>query len=263
MILAFDIGNTNIVLGGFEPGREGVRFITRMSTSLDKTETEYAVLIRNILELYGVCPDDIDGSIVSSVVPPLINIIRRVMILLTGKAPLVVGPGIKTGLNIACGDPSELGSDLVVAAVAALVKYPAPLIILDMGTATTISVIDGKGDFRGVIICPGVMVSFDALTARTAQLPRISFDEPQHVIGTNSPDSMQSGLIYGNAAMLDGLIERVENELGERTTVIATGGLSSKIVKHCKRNIVCDDNLLLDGLRIIYDKNKKGGHNND
>ena len=260
MILAIDIGNTNIVLGGFD-GNGEISFLTRISTSLDKTEAEYAVLIKNILELNGIGLADIDGSIVSSVVPPLINIISRVMIQLAGKAPLVVGPGIKTGLNIGVGDPAELGSDLVVGAVAAMAKYPCPLIILDLGTATTISVIDAAGVFRGVIIYPGVMVSFDALTARTAQLPRISFDEPRSVIGTNSVDSMQSGLIYGNASMLDGLIERAEQELGCHATVVATGGLASKIVKHCKREIICDDNLLLDGLRIIYEKNKQGGLN--
>lgn len=259
MILAFDIGNTNIVLGGFDGNSDGISFFTRISTSLDKTEAEYAVLIRNILELNGISITDIEGSIVSSVVPPLINIISRAMIILSGKAPLIVGPGIKTGLNILVDDPSRLGSDLVVGAVAALDKYPRPLILLDMGTATTFSVIDREGAFRGGIIYPGVMVSFDALTERTAQLPRISFDEPDRVIGTNSIDSMQSGLIYGNAAMVDGMIERIEGELGERATVIATGGLSPKIVKHCKRDIICDENLLLDGLRIIYEKNKKGG----
>lgn len=256
MVLAFDIGNTNIVMGGFEGER--VTFLTRFSTSLDKTEAEYVVLVKNLLEVYGVDRRDIEGSIISSVVPPLVNIIKHVMVLLTGKTPLVVGPGVKTGLNISVGDPSELGSDLVVAAVAALQKYPKPLIILDMGTATTFSVLDKKGAFLGVIIYPGVMVSFDALTERTAQLPRISFEEPSRIIGTNSPDSMQSGLIYGNAAMVDGLIERIEGELGEPATVVATGGLSGSIIPHCKKQIICDDDLLLDGLRIIYEKNRRG-----
>ena len=255
MILAFDIGNTNIVVGGFE-GEETV-FLTRISTTLGRTEAEYAVLIKNILELYRVERGSIEGSIISSVVPPLNNILIQVMELITGKSPMVVGPGIKTGLNIASGDPKELGADLVVAAVAALQKYPAPQIILDLGTATTLSAIDRDKVFRGVIICPGVKVSFDALTSRTAQLPRISYDEPRQVIGTTSVDSMQSGLIYGNAAMLDGLIERMEDELGDTCTVIATGGLGSKIIPHCKREIILDENLLLDGLRILYEKNQK------
>jgi type III pantothenate kinase len=176
MILAFDIGNTNIDLGGFEGDKTVFR--SRLSTSLEKTEVEYAVLIRNTLELYEFKSEQIEGSIVASVVPPLVNTIRNAMLLLTGKKPLIVGPGTKTGLNIAVGDPSELGADIVVAAVAALRKYSKPIVILDMGTATTLSVLDEKGSFRGVVIYPGVMVSFDALTAKTAQLPRFSFDEP-------------------------------------------------------------------------------------
>ncbi len=257
MILAFDIGNTNIVIGGFQG--EKTAFLTRVSTDLARTEMEYAVLLKNLLELYHVDLASIEGSIVSSVVPPLNNIFIRVLTLLSGKSPLVVGPGIKTGLNIASGDPRELGADLVVAAVAALQKYPKPQIILDLGTATTFSVLDRNGVFRGVVIYPGVKVSFDALTSRTAQLPSISFDEPRQVIGTTSVDSMQSGLIYGNAAMLDGLIERIEGELGEPCTVIATGGLSSKIIPHCRREILLDEDLLLDGLRILYEKNQKPG----
>lgn len=255
MILAFDIGNTNIVIGGIEG--EKISFLTRISTHLSKTEAEYAVLIKNLLELYHVNPSAIEGSIVSSVVPPLNNIIIHVLELITGSAPLVVGPGIRTGLNI-IGDPRELGADLVVAAVAALQKYPGQdLCLLDMGTATTISVVDKTGVFRGVVIYPGVMVSFDALASRTAQLPRISFDEPKQVLGNTSVDSMQSGLIYGNAAMVDGLIDRIEAELGTECTVIATGGLSGKIVPHCRKRVILDEDLLLDGLRILYEKNRK------
>ncbi len=255
MVLAFDIGNTNIVLGGFE-GEKTV-FLTRISTSLDKTEAEYAVLVKNLLEIYKIDLRSIEGGIISSVVPPLNNIMSQVMELITGIRPLVVGPGIRTGLNIAHGDPRELGADLVVAAVAALQKYPKPQIILDMGTATTFSVIDRSGVFQGVIIYPGVKVSFDSLSSRTAQLPRISFDDPGKVIGSTSVDSMQSGLIYGNAAMVDGLVDRIEAELGDTCTVIATGGLSTKIVPHCKKQVILDEDLLLDGLRILYEKNRK------
>ncbi|NLO47757.1 MAG: type III pantothenate kinase [Clostridiales bacterium] len=255
MILAFDIGNTNIVLGCLD-GSE-ILFQTRISTSLDKTDSEYAVFIKNILDLYKIDSAEVEGAIISSVVPPLINVFRQVLLLLTGKNPLVVGPGVKTGLNITIDNPSQLGSDLVVAAVAALQKYEKPLIILDMGTATTLSVVDAVGDFQGVIIYPGVMVSFEALTKHTSQLPRISFEEPRNVIGKSSIDSMQSGLIYGTAAMLDGLIERIEEELGMKATVVATGGLSESITPHCKKNIICDGNLLLEGLKIIYEKNKK------
>ena len=255
MILALDVGNSNIVLGCIE-GKK-VRFQTRLSTQLDKTGAEYAVLIKSILEIQGVDLSAIEGGIISSVVPPLVNKLRETLLLLTGKRPLVVGPGLKTGVRIAVGDPAELGADLVVAAAAAQARYTCPMVILDLGTATTFSVLDGKGVFRGVVIYPGVMVSFDALASRTAQLPRISFDEPRQVIGTTSVDSMQSGLIFGNAAMLDGLIDRIEGELGEKCTVIATGGLSSKIIPHCKREIILDEDLLLDGLRILYEKNQK------
>ncbi|NLV51055.1 MAG: type III pantothenate kinase [Clostridiales bacterium] len=255
MILAFDIGNTNILIGGFEGNK--VCFQCRISTSLDKTEAEYAVLIKNLFDLYEIKATQVEGSIIASVVPPLVNIIRGVMLRLTGCKPMIVGPGLKTGLKITIGDPSELGADLVVTAVAALKKYPKPIIILDMGTATTFSVINKNSDFLGVVIYPGVMISFDALTARTAQLPRISFDEPRQLIGTNSIDSMQSGLIYGNAAMVDGICDRIEAELGEKATVLATGGLSGSIVPHCRREIIVDDDLLLEGLRILYEKNKK------
>lgn len=262
MILAFDIGNTNIVMGGLE--KQETRFLTRMSTSLDKTEAEYTVLVKELLDIYRVDPAGMEGAIIASVVPPLISVFRNVVQTLTGREAMVVGPGMKTGLNIAVGDPRELGADLVVAAVAALAKYPRPQILLDMGTATTFSVIDREGYFRGVVICPGAMVSFDALTERTAQLPRISVDEPPQVIGTTSVESMQSGLIFGSAAMVDGLIDRIEEELGEPCTVVSTGGLSPRIVPHCRHRVVNDDELLLDGLRILYEKNKpknkrKGG----
>jgi type III pantothenate kinase len=255
MILAVDVGNTNILLGGIDGSK--IHFQTRVSTGLGKTEAEYAVLFKNILEIYGIHGTDVEGSIISSVVPPLTNVLMNVLSLLTGKKPLVVGPGIKTGLNILIDNPSQLGSDIVVASVAAMNKYSTPFIVLDLGTATTLSVVDASGNFQGVVIYPGIMVSFDALTSRTSQLPRISFEEPCSVIGKNSIDSMQSGLIYGNAAMLDGLIERIENELGKKTTVIATGGLADKIIPHCKKDIICDEKLILEGLRIIYNKNKK------
>lgn len=255
MILAIDVGNTDILLGGIEGSK--IHFQTRVSTGLGKTEAEYAVLFKNILEIYGISATDVEGSIISSVVPPLTNVLINVLSLLTGKKPLVVGPGVKTGLNILIDNPGQLGSDIVVASVAAMQKYPRPFIVLDLGTATTLSAVDASGNFQGVVIYPGIMVSFEALTSHTSQLPRISFDEPRSVIGKNSIDSMQSGLIYGNAAMLDGLIERIEDELGKKATVIATGGLADRIIPHCKKVIICDEKLILEGLRIIYDKNKK------
>ena len=255
MILALDVGNSNIVLGCIE-GKK-VRFQTRLSTQLDKTGAEYAVLIKSILEIQGVDLSAIEGGIISSVVPPLVNKLRETLLLLTGKRPLVVGPGLRTGVRIAVGDPAELGADLVVAAAAAQARYTCPMVILDLGTATTFTVLGRQGEVLGVVIYPGVRVSFDALTSRTAQLPRISYDTPPAVIGTNSVDSMQSGLIYGSAAMIDGLVDRIEEELGMETTVVATGGLAGHIIPHCRRKIELDDDLLLDGLRIIYEKNTR------
>ena len=255
MILAFDVGNTNIVMGVLD--EEKTYFLTRFSTDHGKTEAEYAVLVKNILEVKGIELSSIKGGIISSVVPPLNDILDKVVRFLTGHKALVVGPGIKTGLHVAKGDPAELGADLVVGAVAAIAKYESPMLIMDLGTATTISAIAANNDFLGVIIYPGVKVSYDALVGRTALLSSISYDEPANVIGTTTTDAMQSGLIYGNASMLDGMIDRMAEEMGGVKTIVATGGISSRIVPHCKHDIVFDDDLLIDGLRIIYYKNAK------
>ena len=255
MIIAVDIGNTNIVLGGLDGER--ITFQTRLSTLMYKGEAEYAVLFKNLLDIYNVDLKSVEGCIISSVVPPLNTVMKNVLQLLTGKQPLIVGPGVKTGLNVAGGDAKSLGADLVVAAVAAIAKYPKPMIIIDMGTATTLSVIDESGAFRGGVIYPGVMVSFEALASSTAQLPRIGFEEPKQVININTVDSMQSGLIYGSAGMIDGLIDRISQEMGCELTLVATGGMSNKIVPRCRHKIQLDDNLLLDGLRIIYEKNRR------
>lgn len=254
MILAIDIGNTNIVVGGIDD--EKIHFVARLSTDRTKTEDEYAVIFKNILEIHHISAAVFDGAIISSVVPPLINILKRSVKMLTELTPLVVGPGIKTGLNIKIDNPSQLGSDLVVGAVAAVTLYPKPLIIFDMGTATTICAIDKNGNYLGGIIYPGVKVSLDSLTQRTSQLPAISLDAPAKAIGKNTIDCMKSGIIYGNAAMADGMIDRFENELGEKATILATGGLAQTILPHCKHKIILDDDLLIKGLKIIYDKNK-------
>ncbi len=254
MILAIDIGNTNIVIGGID--NDKIHFVARLSTDRTKTEDEYAVIFKNILEIHHISVQSFDGAIISSVVPPLINILKRSVKMLTALTPIVVGPGIKTGLNIKIDNPSQLGSDLVVGAVAAVALYKKPLIVLDMGTATTICVIDKNGNYLGGIIYPGVKVSLDSLTQRTSQLPAISLDAPAKAIGKNTVDCMRSGIIYGNAAMADGMIDRFESELGEKATVIATGGLAQTILPHCKHKIILDDDLLIKGLKVIYDKNK-------
>ena len=255
MILAFDVGNTNIVMGVLD--EEKTYFLTRLATDYKKTSAEYAVLVKSILDIHGIEKTEIKGGIISSVVPPVNDILGEVVELLTGEKALIVGPGLKTGLNIAVGDPSEAGADLVVGAVAAIAKYEAPMLIMDLGTATTISAINAKKEFIGVIIYPGIKVSYDALVGKTALLSSFSFDVPEKPIGTNTTDAMQSGLVYGSASMLDGLIDRCIGEMGPVKSLIATGGLSSKIVPHCKHDIIFDDDLLIDGLRIIYYKNVK------
>lgn len=254
MILTIDIGNTNVVFGCSD-GTD-ILFIERIATRSTSTDTEYAIFFKNVLDLHSINTSEIEGAIISSVVPSATNLVKRAVRKLSDIEIIVVGPGIKTGLKILTDNPAQLGSDLVVDAVAGIAEYPVPLIILDFGTATTLSVISSKKEYLGGIIMPGVKISHDSLVGRTAQLPKISLDAPKHVIGTNTIDCMKSGLIYGTASSIDGMIDRIENELGTKTTVIATGGLASTIIPLCRRDIVIDDMLLLKGLMIIYNKNK-------
>lgn len=252
MILTIDIGNSNIVLGGITDGN--IDFIARTSTDRIKTIDQYGIQIKNILELYNVNINTITGSIISSVVPPVSNAVKGAVELVTGCTPMVVGPGIKTGLNILMDDPASVGADLIVNAVAALDMFKPPIIIVDMGTATTISVVDKNRNYIGGSIMPGVKTSLDALSAKAAQLPEISLENPKHIIGKNTVDCMRSGFVYGNAAMLDGYIERIEETVGKCTFVI-TGGLSRFITPYCKKDIAYVEDLLLRGLYIIYNKN--------
>ncbi len=254
MILAVDVGNTNIVLG-FLDGNELVNEC-RLSTAVDDSAEEYAIKLNSIFEICKINTEDIEGSVLSSVVPPLNRTISKAIMLITGKTPIVVGPGVKTGLNIKTNNPAELGADMVVGAVAGIAKYPCPQIIFDLGTATTASVIDKNGCFIGCSILCGAKTSLNALSSGTAQLPQIEIVEPQSVIGTNTIDCMRSGIVYGTAAMIDGLIKRFEKELGDKATVIITGGLGTIISKFCESEVIVDKNLLIDGLRIIYEKNK-------
>lgn len=254
MVLAVDIGNSNIVLGCFEG--EHIQFVERLSTNQSSTSLEYTVLIKTILELNQISSDTIDGAIISSVVPSATYTVRDAVLRLTGQKAMIVGPGIKTGLKIKLDNPVQLGSDRVADAVAAIHDYPTPLIIIDMGTATTISVIDADKNFLGGVIIPGLMVSLDSLTNRTSQLPKISLDPPKHVIGTNTVDCMKSGIIYSTASSIEGVVARIEEEMGCPCTVISTGGLANSIIPYCKRKITIDDQLLLKGLMIIYNKNR-------
>ncbi len=253
MIIAVDIGNTNIVLGCIEDDK--ILFEARMATDLIKTSDQYCAELKTMLSLFEVSPEDIDGSIISSVVPPVLNSFKTAIRKLTGCSALVVGPGIKTGLNIRMDNPSEVGSDLIVAAVAAIAEYGAPLLLVDMGTATTITAIDESGAFVGGCICPGVKISMEALTGRTAQLPGISLDEPRCAIGKNTRDSMRSGIMLGAASMLDGLLDRMEAELGTKVTVVATGGISKFVLPLCRRKMIYDRSLMLKGLKLLYTRN--------
>ena len=253
MVLTIDIGNTNIVLGEWEGDR--LRFVSRVETDISMTEDSYAVRFKNILELYEVQFEKIEGSIISSVVPQVTGSVAFAVGKLTGKKPLIVGPGIKTGLNIRIDDPAELGSDLVVDAVAALSKYPKPIIIFDMGTATTVSVIDNDSCFIGGAIMPGLRVGLNALAEHAALLPQVGLDAPRDIIGRNSADSMKSGAVFGSASMIDGMAARIEERLGQKATVVATGGNSKDIVPFCQCGIIYDANLLLEGLIKLYRKN--------
>lgn len=255
MLLAIDMGNTNIVIGCIDDHK--TYFVERLSTASEKTELEYAVDFKTVMELYDINPADIDGAIISSVVPPLNPIIKGALKKLIKVPPLLVGPGLKNGLNILMDNPSQLGSDLVVDAVATLHEYSSPAIIIDMGTATTICVLDKQGNYVGGQILPGVQISLNTLVSRTSQLPRINLEAPKKVVGTNTIDCMKSGILFGNASCIDGMIDRIEEELGYKTTVVATGGLAYAIIPLCRHEIILDNDLLLKGLKIIYDKNTK------
>ena len=255
MILAVDVGNSNIVIGGLS-GDE-ITFEARLRTDATKTSDEYCIDLKMILDVYHVDPSQLEGAIISSVVPQVLNSMKTAVTKLTGHTALVVGPGLKTGLNIKIENPAQTGADLVVASVAALREHKAPIIVIDMGTATTVTVLDETGAFIGGSICPGVKISLDALTERTALLPGLQLDQPKRAIGRNTIDCMRSGIMLGTACMLDGLVERMEEELGSKATVVATGGIAKFIIPMCRTPIVYDKDLLLKGLAILYRENAK------
>ena len=255
MLLAIDVGNTNIVLGCFDENNQ-ILFRERLSTNQSATALEYASGIRMALEMHHIDKNHIDDAIISSVVPSVTATLKEAVMKYTGKKVMIVGAGIKTGLNIVIDNPAQLGSDLVVDAVAGLHEYPVPQIIIDMGTATTLSVINSKKQYIGGVIMTGMAVSMNALVDKTSQLPKIGFEAPKKVIGSNTVDCMKSGIMYATASSLDGMISRIEEELGEKCTVIATGGLSGTVIPLCKSEIILDDDLLLKGLSLIYQKNK-------
>lgn len=254
MLLAIDIGNTNITLGTFED--DVLSCTARLSTDRKKTSDQYAVDIKNVLSLHGADCKAVEDCIISSVVPETGNAIASAVALLCDVVPLELGPGVKTGLNIRIDNPAQLGADLAAGAVGAIAEYRLPCIVIDMGTASTLSVIDRDGKFLGGAIAAGVRLTLKALCENTAQLPAISLTAPESVIGSNTADCMRSGLIFGTAAMLDGMIDRISEELGDKPTVVATGGLSKQIISYCKNDIIFNENLLLEGLKEIYERNK-------
>ena len=253
MVLAIDIGNTHIVLGCVEG--EKIIFRERMSTNPNATRLEVASMIKTAFDMYRVDYNKIDGAIISSVVPSVTKNVKGAIEKFAKIKTLVVEPGIKTGISIKIDNPAQLGSDLLVSAVAGVAEYKTPLIIIDMGTATTVSVVNKNKEYIGGAILPGVGISHDALVNRTSKLQSIALDEPKKVIGTNTVDCIQSGLMYGNAGALDGLIDRFNEEMGEKCTVVATGGLSRIVVPLCRNEIIIDEDMLLKGLMLIYEKN--------
>ncbi|MCI6022854.1 MAG: type III pantothenate kinase [Candidatus Faecivivens sp.] len=259
MILAADVSNAYVSIGCID--KRGIYFTSRFATVSGKTEDEYAVDLHRTLEINGVPPEKLDGCIISSVVPPMNFTLSRALEIVTGKKPLIIGPGVKTGLNIRIENPTQLGSNLVVDAVAALDRYSAPMIVLDMGTSTTASVINRAGQYIGGFISPGVRISQEAGASGTAQLPRIGLEAPETVIGKNTVHCLQSGAVYGTAAMIDGMIARIAEELGEEESalnVIATGGaLERTITACCEHKILFDSDLVLHGLWLIWQKNQK------
>ena len=255
MILTIDIGNTNIVVGGID--KDKTHFIERISTVRTKTELEYAIDIKLLLDINKIKADQIEGGIISSVVPQITNIVKIAAEKILKTEVMVLAAGVKTGLNIKIDNPAQLGADLVANAVAGINNYPVPLIIIDMGTATTLSVVDEKKQYIGGMILPGPRISLDALTARASQLSGISLEAPKNIVGKNTIECMKSGIVYSNAAAMDGMIERIEEEIGCKATVVATGGLAKSIISHCKREVILDEELMLKGLYIIYEKNKQ------
>lgn len=255
MVLAVDIGNTNIVVGCFDG--HGMKMLGRLATDRRATELEYTVQLRNLMKLNDMMPSVMEGAIVCSVVPAVTGNMKLALEPFVGRNIVVVGPGLKTGLKINIDNPGALGADRVADAVAAIHEYPVPLITVDMGTATTIGVVDENRTFIGGMIVPGVMVSLNALSGGTSQLPHIALEPPKQPIGRNTVDCMRSGIVYHNAAGVDGMLSRIEEQLGKKCTVVVTGGLAAAITPYCRHELIYDPDLLLKGLMILYNKNKR------
>lgn len=252
MVLAIDVGNSTTTVGLFEPDGT-LRFRSTLSTRKGITRDQCAIDLSQIFRLYGASVDAVTGSIISSVVPPVTAAICGAVEFLTGKAPMLMGPGIKTGLNIRSDIHTQMGTDIVASAVAAIAKYPGPIILVDMGTAIAMSVLVGN-TYEGCVLLPGVTVALEALSDQAAELPHISIEPPTSILGRNTVDAMRAGVVYGNASMLDGMIERLEEAAGKAATIVATGSAGAEILPHCKHSIIYDADLQLNGLYLIYKK---------
>ena len=255
MILTIEIGNSTITLGGVEGS--DIRFECRINTDRVKTSDTYCIDLKTLFEIYGIDMASIEGVIIASVVPQVLNSVRTAIRKLLNTAPLVVGPGLKTGLDIRLENPGQMGADLVAADVAALSEHKPPLIIIDMGTATTMAVLDPNGAHLGGCVCPGVKISLEALTGNTSLLPGIQLDSPKQALGRNTADAMRSGIMFGTASMLDGMIDRFRAETGWDFTIVATGGLAKHIVPLCHNEIVYDRHLIIKGLARLYRDNAR------
>lgn len=255
MLLLFDVGNTNVTVGGYESGDKYL-FTARLTSDRNRTGDEFAVLIESILRLHGFSLKDVDDGAISSVVPVVAQSLDRAFRQLWHKRMMFVNTSMDLGLKILTDAPELLGKDLIVDAVGAISKYPKPILVFDLGTASTCSVIDAEGNYLGGMIAPGLGISVEALGTKTAQLPFISLDTPAQLLGTNTKNCIRSGIMYGHAGMIDGFIDRYEEQLGQKATAVVTGGLAPIVVPLCRRRVILDDNLIFDGLRIIYKRNK-------
>jgi type III pantothenate kinase len=254
MILAIDVGNTNIVLGVY--AQKQLLHHWRLSTNRSATADEYGIMIHSLFQQAGLKPQQIEGVIISSVVPPLMFVLEQLCTRYIGKNPLIVGPGIRTGLNIRIENPKEVGADRIVNAVAAIELYGPPLIVVDFGTATTFCYIDEAGQYMGGAISPGIGISTEALYRHAAKLPRIELVRPKSTVGKNTIASMQAGIIFGYAGQVDGIVERIREEFGTKPTIVATGGLAELVYGESKTIEIFNPLLTLEGLRIIYDRNR-------
>ena len=256
MILTVDVGNTNITLGAYEG--DVLQFISRLATDSSRTDDQYAIELTAVLRLHAVAPEGVESAVIGSVVPELTGTLYSAVHKLTGVPPLVVGSETETGLRVLLENPSQLGADLAAGAIGLIGKYELPAMAVDLGSATKMYVVDAEGGYHGGMIAPGVRISLDALASRCSQLPTVSLRAPSKAVCTETVEAIQSGSILGTASMIDGMIDRFSEEMGEMKTVVATGGLAKCIIPHCRRKVILDENLILDGLRIIYEtcKNK-------